>query len=198
MRTRESGGKMALMMFERGADPLEAAFAEFFGGGHPFGRLVATPPAAPGRKCGRRSAALGGARRRLALDVEEHADSYKISADLPGVKREAVQLEVGHDGVLQLSVEEAAEKKVRFNSDGETKEPAEEGADGESGDEKEPAVKWRRVERARRFESRRVQLPPDADVEKVHASLEDGVLLLSVPKKPEPTSPRFVVNAKYQ
>merc|ERR1711871_1804830 len=114
-------------------------------------------------------------------------DSYKISADLPGVKREAVQLEVGHDGVLQLSVEEAAEKKVRFNSDGETKEPA----DGEPGDEKEPAVKWRRVERARRFESRRLQLPPDGDVEKVHASLEDGVLLLSVPKKPEPTSRRI-------
>merc|ERR1719420_1905742 len=160
-------------MFERGADPLEAAFAEFFGGGHPFGGLAAcaaAAAAAPARKCGRRSAALGGARRRLALDVAEHADSYKISADLPGVKREAVQLEVGHDGVLQLSVEE--------------------GADEEPRDEKELAVKWRRMERARRFESRRVQLPPDADVEKVQASLADGVLLLSVPKKPEPTSRR--------
>merc|ERR1711959_205607 len=76
----------------------------------------------------------------------------------------------------------------------EIKEPAEEGADEEPGDEKELAVKWRRMERARRFESRRVQLPPDADVEKVQASLADGVLLLSVPKKPEPTSRRVEIH----
>merc|ERR1719399_2703478 len=92
-------------MFERGAprDPLEAAlFGDFFGDGPgAFGLL----PFAP------------AARRRLALDVAEHEGSYEISADLPGVKREDVQLEVGHDGVLKLSVSQAAEKKVRFEGE---------------------------------------------------------------------------------
>merc|ERR1719399_1589532 len=174
-------------MFERGAprDPLEAAlFGDFFGDGPgAFGLL----PFAP------------AARRRLALDVAEHEGSYEISADLPGVKREDVQLEVGHDGVLKLSVSQAAEKKVRF--EGEEGNPplpdegrAEEPREGEAGPEEQPqqpAIKWRRVERARRFESRAVQLPPDADVAAVSAA--DGVLRLSVPKKAEPASRRIEV-----
>merc|ERR1719235_3091659 len=86
---------MALMMFERGAprDPLEAAlFGDFFGDGPgafgllPFAGRRAGPP-------GRKSGPCGpAARRRLALDVAEHEGSYEISADLPGVKREDVQL----------------------------------------------------------------------------------------------------------
>merc|ERR1719391_1996222 len=117
---------MALMMFERGAprDPLEAAlFGDFFGDG-------------PG--------AFGpAARRRLALDVAEHEGSYEISADLPGVKREDVQLEVGHDGVLKLSVSQAAEKKVRFEGEEGTPPPpgegrAEEPREGEAGPEEQP------------------------------------------------------------
>merc|ERR1719389_1345479 len=102
-------------MFERGAprDPLEAAlFGDFFGDGPgAFGLL----PFAP------------AARRRLALDVAEHEGSYEISVDLPGVKREDVQLEVGHDGVLKLSVSQAAEKKVRFEGEEGNPPPPDEG-----------------------------------------------------------------------
>merc|ERR1719301_362711 len=163
-------------MFERGAprDPLEAAlFGDFFGDG----------PGAFGL--------LPSARRRLALDVAEHEGSYEISADLPGVKREDVQLEVGHDSVLKLSVSQAAEKKVRFEGEEGNPPPpgegrAEEPREGEAGPEEQPqqpAIKWRRVERARRFESRAVQLPPDADA--------GG--RLSVPKKAEPASRRIEV-----
>merc|ERR1719389_1252553 len=89
---------MALMMFERGAprDPLEAAlFGDFFGDGPgafgllPFAGRLAGPPGRKRGPCG------PAARRRLALDVAEHEGSYEISADLPGVKREAVQLGAG-------------------------------------------------------------------------------------------------------
>merc|ERR1719297_202498 len=132
---------MALMMFERGAprDPLEAAlFGDFFGDGPgAFGLLpfAGRREGPPGRKRGPCGPA---ARRRLALDVAEHEGSYEISADLPGVKREDVQLEVGHDGVLKLSVSQAAEGR------------AEEPREGEAGPEEQPqrpAIKWRRVER---------------------------------------------------
>jgi len=125
---------MALMMFERGAprDPLEAAlFGDFFGDGPgafgllPFAGRRAGPPGRKRGPCG------PAARRRLALDVAEHEGSYEISADLPGVKREDVQLEVGHDGVLKLSVSQAAEKKVRF--------------EGEEGGRAEELVKTLRV-----------------------------------------------------
>merc|ERR1719324_465251 len=83
------------MMFERGAprDPLEAAlFGDFFGDGPgAFGLLPFAGRRAgpPGRKRGPCGPA---ARRRLAL-------------------------EVGHDGVLKLSVSQAAEKKVRFEGE---------------------------------------------------------------------------------
>merc|ERR1719235_305680 len=194
---------MALMMFERGAprDPLEAAlFGDFFGDGPgafgllPFAGRRAGPPGRKRGPCG------PAARRRLALDVAEHEDSYEISADLPGVKREDVQLEVGHDGVLKLSVDQAAEKKVRFEGEETNPPPSGEGRageiqEGEAGPEKQqqPAIKWRRVERARRFESRAMQLPPDADAAAVSATLADGVLHLSVPKKAEPASRRVEV-----
>ncbi len=197
---------MALMMFERGAprDPLEAAlFGDFFGDGAgafgllPFAGRKVGQPGVPGRK---RGACGLGSRRRLALDVAEHEDSYEISADLPGVKREDVQLEVGHDGVLKLSVDQAAEKKVRFEGEETNPPPSGEGRageiqEGEAGPEKQqqPAIKWRRVERARRFESRAMQLPPDADAAAVSATLADGVLHLSVPKKAEPASRRVEV-----
>ena len=194
---------MALMMFERGAprDPLEAAlFGDFFGDGPgafgllPFAGRRAGPPGRKRGPCG------PAARRRLALDVAEHEGSYEISADLPGVKRENVQLEVGHDGVLKLSVGQAAEKKVRFEGEEKNPPPSDEGRagevqEGEAAPEKQqpPAIKWRRVERSRRFESRAVQLPPDADAAAVSAALADGVLHLSVPKKAEPASRRVEI-----
>merc|ERR1719405_340005 len=117
-------------------------------------------------------------------------------------EREDVQLEVGHDGVLKLSVSQAAEKKVRFEGEEGNPPPpgegrAEEPREGEAGPEEQPqqpAIKWRRVERARRFESRAVQLPPDADAAAVSAALADGVLRLSVPKKAEPASRRIEVH----
>merc|ERR1719463_253218 len=147
-------------MFERGAprDPLEAAlFGDFFGDGPgafgllPFAGRRAGPPGRKRGPCG------PAARRRLALDVAEHEGSY--------------------------------EKKVRFEGEEGNPPPpgegrAEEPREGEAGPEEQPqqpAIKWRRVERARRFESRAVQLPPDADAAAVSAALADGVLRLSVP-----------------
>jgi len=147
---------MALMMFERGAprDPLEAAlFGDFFGDGPgafgllPFAGRRAGPPGRKRGPCG------PAARRRLALDVAEHEGSYEISADLPGVKREDVQLEVGHDGVLKLSVSQAAEKKVRFEGEegnppperaeeGRAREPAHRGPVGEKNKNKSALISF--------------------------------------------------------
>merc|ERR1719313_41342 len=58
----------------------------------------------------------------------------------PGRKREDGQLEVGHDGVLKLSVSQAAEKKVRFEGEEGNPPPPDEGRaeeprEGEAGPE---------------------------------------------------------------
>lgn len=89
-----------------------------------------------------------------AVDIEEKDDAYVVEAEVPGVKREDVNIEVtGHE--LFIS--------------GETKEPKREG------------VIRRQTRRTGRFEFR-VTLPGEVDPEGVDAKLNDGVLIVRIPK----------------
>ena len=88
------------------------------------------------------------------VDLEENDDAYVVEADLPGVKRENVNVElVGNELAIA----------------GEIKEP-----------ERKGTVR-RQSRRTGRF-SYRVSLPSHLDPEKVEAKLEDGVLRVTVPK----------------
>jgi HSP20 family protein len=88
------------------------------------------------------------------VDLEEGDDAYVVEADLPGVKREDVNVElVGNELAIA----------------GEIKEP-----------ERKGTVR-RQSRRTGRF-SYRVSLPSHLDPEKVEAKLEDGVLKVTVPK----------------
>jgi HSP20 family protein len=88
------------------------------------------------------------------VDIEEKDDAYVVEADLPGVKREDVNIElVGN----QLAIT------------GEVKERKREG------------VVRRRTRRVGRFDYR-VTLPDQVDPEKIDAKLDDGVLTVRVPK----------------
>merc|ERR1719327_2115503 len=181
-----AGGGALRGLLRRRAGGLRAAALR----GAPGGAARAQARALRARRAPSARAGRGGARGQL-----------RDLGGPPGVKREDVQLEVGHDGVLKLSVSQAAEKKVRFEGEEGNPPPPDEGRaeeprEGEAGPEEQPqqpAIKWRRVERARRFESRAVQLPPDANAAAVSAALADGVLRLSVPKKAEPASRRIEV-----
>jgi HSP20 family protein len=97
-----------------------------------------------------------------AMDLVETDDHLVLRADLPGLKREDVEIEV-KDGVLTISGERKAEQEER--SEG-----------------------FYRVERAFGSFSRSLTLPDGVAAQQVAADFTDGVLEVRIPK-PEETKP---------
>jgi HSP20 family protein len=89
-----------------------------------------------------------------AVDLEETDDAYVVEADLPGVKREDVNVElIGNE----LSIAGECRRSERSGT------------------------MRRQTRRTGRFDYR-VTLPDHVDAERVDASLADGVLTVRVPK----------------
>ena len=93
-----------------------------------------------------------------AVDVKEEEGRYLISADVPGVKPEEIELTM-EDGVLTIKGERQA--KAETKTEGYT-----------------------RVERINGTFYRRFNLPDSADSESISAKSNHGVLEVSIPKKP--------------
>lgn len=89
-----------------------------------------------------------------AVDIEETDDSYVLETDLPGVKRDNVNVELRDN---EVRITGAIEEKQRTG------------------------VLRRQTRRAGQFELV-VSLPGDIDPNKVEASLQDGVLNVRVGK----------------
>ncbi|KAG2561068.1 21.9 kDa heat shock protein-like [Panicum virgatum] len=125
----------------------------------PFRVLEQSPfsavSAAPSRVAGGAEAA-GVALARC--DWKETPDAHVISVDVPGVRREDVRVEVEEGSrVLRVSGERRAE-------------------------EEKEGERWHRAERAAGRFWRRFRMPAGADVDRVAARLEAGVLTVTVPK----------------
>ena len=96
---------------------------------------------------------------RPAVNEREDENAYILEIDLPGVKKEDINIEL-KDNILIVS----GERKFK-------KEESDKG--------------YKRVESFfGRFE-RRFVLPADADVEHIEATVEDGVLKIVIPKLKE-------------
>ena len=93
------------------------------------------------------------------VDITSDAKAYTVHAELPGVDKKDVKLEV-HDHLLTLTGEKKEEKT--------------------SEDEKKA---WHLSERCFGSFTRSLQLPEDADIEKITAQHKDGVLTITVPRK---------------
>lgn len=104
--------------------------------------------------------------RAMAMDITEHDNDYEILANLPGFKKEDVKISM-HDNQLMI--------EANCNS---------------SHEEKKGTVY--RCERYSGSYRRNLLLPENADVARISAKMEDGVLKLSVPKK-EPTPKQEIV-----
>ncbi len=109
---------------------------------------------------------------RPAVDIVEDAEKILITADLPGVTQSEVELNVDKD-VLTLK---GSRKVTR--------------AAGENGNEH-----YRRYERTAGAFERSFRIPPTVDVEKISASMKDGVLALSLPKKAEAQPRQIKINS---
>ena len=94
-----------------------------------------------------------------AVDVLESKDSYLVRAELPGMKKEDIKVEV-NEGTLTISGESKSEK------------PAE-------------GVEYRHVERVATKFWRSFSLPEIAKQDGIEAAYKDGILEIRVPKAEE-------------
>ncbi|XP_057846245.2 17.8 kDa class I heat shock protein [Cryptomeria japonica] len=95
------------------------------------------------------------------IDWKETPDAHVFKADLPGLKKEEVKIEVEDGRILQISGERNKEEEKKNE-------------------------KYHRIERSRGKFLRRFRLPENAKVDEVKADMENGVLTVTVPKQPQP------------
>ena len=101
------------------------------------------------------------------IDVHETADEYVITAELPGLGRDDVEIRVV-DGRLQIT--------------GQRRERA------------VPCEQYHRVERGHGSFSRTFEFPQPVDEDRVTADLRDGVLIIICPKAPDGGARRIRVS----
>jgi len=111
------------------------------------------------------------ARRRVtltpAVDILEDAHAVTLLADLPGVTREKLDIKV-HDGSLTI--------------------------EGESVVRVPPNLALSHVEVRAPYFSRRFTVSDDFETSKIEASLKDGVLKLTIPRRDEAKPRRIEVH----
>ena len=106
---------------------------------------------------------------KMRIDVAEKDNAYEVKADIPGVRKEDINVRI--DGnVVQIDAEIKREKETKGNGD-----------------------KVLRSERYYGNVSRTFSLAEDVDDSKAEAKYADGVLTLALPKKASAASRKLTV-----
>jgi len=104
----------------------------------------------------------------IKIDVKEDGKSYTVKADVPGVRKEDIQIDIDDD-VVTLRAETKKEKEEK----------------------KDEKVVY--SERRYGMVSRSFSLPSDVDARSASAEYKDGVLTLMLPKKANGSAKRITV-----
>ena len=104
----------------------------------------------------------------IRVDVRETAEAYTVAAEIPGVKKDDIAVEIEGNEVTISA---------------ETKR-----------DERKEGEKWLRTERFFGKTARRFALPQDLDEAKAVAKFADGVLELTLPKKAAVSGRKIEIN----
>ena len=118
--------------------------------GFPFSSVLANVPS----NIDRETSAFVNTR----IDWKETPQAHIFKADLPGLKKEDVKVEVEEGRVLQISGERNREQEEKND-------------------------KWHCVERSSGKFLRRFRLPENAKMDEVKAAMDNGVLTVTVPKE---------------
>jgi HSP20 family protein len=122
-----------------------------------WGRTLADTPAAPEAWAPR-------------VDIREEKDAVVLSAELPGVSKDEVKVELVN-GVLTISGEKKSEKTEDENG-------------------------FYRSERVYGSFERSFTVPDTLDAEKIEAEYANGVLKLTLPKRPEATPKKIAIKGE--
>jgi len=106
--------------------------------------------------------------RAMAMDIVEHEKEFEILANLPGFKKDNVKISI-HDN--QLLVEATCDQN-----------------------KEEKVGTMYRCERYSGSYRRNLMLPENADLNKISAKMEDGVLRLIIPKKAPSPQKEIVID----
>lgn len=104
-----------------------------------------------------------------SFDVKETPDAYHFTADMPGILREDLDIQLAGNRLSISGKREAEERK-----------------DGE---------RWYALERTFGTFTRTFTLPEEVEAGKVAAELRDGVLHLMIPKSPEVRPQKISITA---
>ncbi|XP_012453706.1 class I heat shock protein [Gossypium raimondii] len=102
------------------------------------------------------SAAISNTR----IDWKETPEAHIFKADVPGLEKEEVKVEVEEGKVLRISGERSVEKEDKNDT-------------------------WHRTERSSGKFTRRFRLPENVKMDQIKATMENGVLCVVVPKEGE-------------
>ena len=104
------------------------------------------------------------------VDVVENNDNFLVKADIPGVKKNDLKVDV-KDGTLTIKGEKKQEEKVEKDN-------------------------YIRVERSYGNFVRNFTLPANVDASKINAKFTDGVLEITIPKKEEAKPKEIKINVQ--
>ncbi|MCR5218491.1 Hsp20/alpha crystallin family protein [Treponema sp.] len=122
--------------------------------------------------------ALTGCNTMPQVDVMETKDSYVLEMDLPGKTESDIDLSL-KEGILTISSVRKADEKT----------------DDKEAESEEEQKKWLIKERRNSDFRRTFQLPNDIDPEQVNATFKNGVLSISMKKRPEPSVKKIAITA---